>query len=327
MNILRSCVSSVLRPRNGGLPHSALETFQSVRFVQQKPPPKRAELLAKKAAIPVPVAFVPYHLRPRHERVRGPGMKTVRKRMHPAPMPKVDWSKSQDYTIPRDSILSLRPRSNHHYHNWAMLKSARCMAYLQKFGRVRMRLLGLYRTNFFPKDLKPYINEDICLLPRDSSYLRSIHGRCVVTSRAKSVMRRYRLSRIVWRDQADHNLLSGVLRARWGNRHNPTYWHNIDPDLHGTLRALDPMYNKESTFERDYEDWEQHWHGAVKPFPRDGYNQDIFKEATEYPKRDPDFSSKRDKRSPRYTGRAESTAKHWFWTMKRKDPTLPAQST
>ena len=51
-------------------------------------------------------------------------------------------------------------------------------------------------------------------MPRDGSIIR-IRPRCALTSRPRGVVHRWRLSRIVWRDLADNNKLSGVQRAMW----------------------------------------------------------------------------------------------------------------
>uniref|UniRef100_A0A3B5KRL9 Mitochondrial ribosomal protein S14 n=1 Tax=Xiphophorus couchianus TaxID=32473 RepID=A0A3B5KRL9_9TELE len=57
-------------------------------------------------------------------------------------------------------------------------------------------------------------DKEIAALPRDSCPVR-IRNRCVFTSRPRGVKRRWRLSRIVFRHLADHNQMSGILRARW----------------------------------------------------------------------------------------------------------------
>ena len=51
-------------------------------------------------------------------------------------------------------------------------------------------------------------------LPRDAHPTR-ITERCILTSRGRGVVNRWRLSRIMWRRLADYNQLSGVIRARW----------------------------------------------------------------------------------------------------------------
>lgn len=62
--------------------------------------------------------------------------------------------------------------------------------------------------------LQELADKEIAALPRDSCPVR-IRNRCVMTSRPRGVKRRWRLSRIVFRHLADHNQMSGIIRARW----------------------------------------------------------------------------------------------------------------
>lgn len=56
--------------------------------------------------------------------------------------------------------------------------------------------------------------KELSALPRDAHVLRTTN-RCVITSKPRGVVPGWRLSRIVWRAQADYNKLSGVTRAWW----------------------------------------------------------------------------------------------------------------
>ena len=49
------------------------------------------------------------------------------------------------------------------------------------------------------------------------SSLSHITNRCGFTSKAGGLMHKWRISRHVWRDQADYNQLSGVTMATWGS--------------------------------------------------------------------------------------------------------------
>lgn len=57
--------------------------------------------------------------------------------------------------------------------------------------------------------------EQLQKFPRDTAINR-ITNRCGFTSKPGGLMHRWRLSRHVWRDQADYNMLSGVMRSTWG---------------------------------------------------------------------------------------------------------------
>lgn len=61
---------------------------------------------------------------------------------------------------------------------------------------------------------KEIASKDIDELPRQAA-LRQIVFRCKLTSRPRGVVYPWNLSRIVFRDLADHNKLSGVQRAMW----------------------------------------------------------------------------------------------------------------
>jgi hypothetical protein len=65
------------------------------------------------------------------------------------------------------------------------------------------------------------------------------------------------------------------------------YYHNIDPDLHGTLRAVDPLTGPMSLgVEREYEIWESIYMGQQRPTLQSMYNQNVFKkEPFVYPKK------------------------------------------
>lgn len=275
MNGLRLLLTSIVRPTVAPL----LPWMTSVRTVTQKPPSKRPDL--KKPVVAVAPSFVPYNERPRTGRPWG---SKGCKRMH-TKQPGVNWI--HDKEIPRDHILSIQPRFDHHYHDFRMLKDARKRAYVHRWGRIRSRLRMLYRTPLLPAEFRQYVQQDLNKLPRDSMYTSTV-DRCVVTSRARGVVHRWRLSRIMWRNYADHNQLSGVMRAKWGKKFDSVYWHDRDPDLTGTLRAVDPLYGEERS--QDYHRWEDDWYAgsAWRNMRHEGhvpvvYNQNIFKEPFDYP--------------------------------------------
>lgn len=52
-------------------------------------------------------------------------------------------------------------------------------------------------------------------VPRTTSEMQ-IRGRCIVTSRPRGNVRRFRLSRFIFRDMVDYNgRLAGIQRAMW----------------------------------------------------------------------------------------------------------------
>ncbi len=51
-------------------------------------------------------------------------------------------------------------------------------------------------------------------LPRDASPTRVVN-RCLVTGRRRAYMRRFKLSRISFRELASHGLIPGVTKSSW----------------------------------------------------------------------------------------------------------------
>ncbi|KAI4478482.1 PREDICTED: 28S ribosomal protein S14, mitochondrial [Polistes canadensis] len=84
-----------------------------------------------------------------------------------------------------------------------------------QYAPERLRLVAIKRNNILPVEVRDLAERQIQeTIPRQSA-LRQLSLRCVVTSRPRGVVHRWRLSRIVFRDLADYNKLAGVQRAMW----------------------------------------------------------------------------------------------------------------
>jgi small subunit ribosomal protein S14 len=57
-------------------------------------------------------------------------------------------------------------------------------------------------------------HEGLQKLPRNSNPIR-MHNRCKLTGRPKGYMRQFGISRICFRDMANHGLIPGVKKASW----------------------------------------------------------------------------------------------------------------
>ena len=73
---------------------------------------------------------------------------------------------------------------------------------VNKYAKLRQKL----------KDEKDY--EALTLLPRDASPTRLVN-RCEVTGRRRGYLRRFRMSRIAFRELASQGLLPGVTKSSW----------------------------------------------------------------------------------------------------------------
>lgn len=87
----------------------------------------------------------------------------------------------------------------------------------------RIRLNALRKNTILPHELREIADAEVAALPRDSNPIRLVM-RCAVTSRPRNNVMRYRLSRFVFREQADHNLLSGVQRASGRMKNVSSAW-------------------------------------------------------------------------------------------------------
>lgn len=105
------------------------------------------------------------------------------------------------------------------YSDRMTLKDIKRRELLRKFAPERIRLQCLRKNSVLPNAFKRSTSEHLQKYPRQSALL-TITNRCAFTSKPGGLMHRWRLSRHVWRDQADYNQLSGVMRASWGT---PSY--------------------------------------------------------------------------------------------------------
>lgn len=78
----------------------------------------------------------------------------------------------------------------------------------------RLRTNALRKNDILPLELRKIADVEIHAQPRNSSITRIVH-RCKVTGRARGNLKRWRLSRFVFRHLSDYNKMSGVQRAMW----------------------------------------------------------------------------------------------------------------
>ena len=65
-----------------------------------------------------------------------------------------------------------------------------------------------------PYSVRAHFTHKLALLPRTSSKTR-LRNRCTITGRPRSVLRQFRVSRIVFRELAWKGLLAGVTKSSW----------------------------------------------------------------------------------------------------------------
>ena len=73
---------------------------------------------------------------------------------------------------------------------------------VEKYAKLRAKL----------KAEKDY--DSLTMLPRDASPTRVVN-RCEVTGRRRGYLRRFRMSRIAFRELASHGMIPGVTKSSW----------------------------------------------------------------------------------------------------------------
>ncbi|XP_045470391.1 28S ribosomal protein S14, mitochondrial [Harmonia axyridis] len=95
-----------------------------------------------------------------------------------------------------------------------MIRDVKRRKTVTEYAPMRLRVNALRKNNILPPEIRELADAEIQAFPRDSALLH-LTNRCVVTSRPRGNVMRWRLSRIVFRHLADYNKLSGIQRAMW----------------------------------------------------------------------------------------------------------------
>lgn len=83
-----------------------------------------------------------------------------------------------------------------------------------EYAPMKLRVNSLRKNDILPQELREIADQQIAAFPNDSRTLW-VTKRCVITSRPRGVVNRWRLSRFVFRHLSDYNLLAGVQKAMW----------------------------------------------------------------------------------------------------------------
>ncbi|XP_040564154.1 lysine--tRNA ligase [Lepeophtheirus salmonis] len=106
---------------------------------------------------------------------------------------------------------------HHDYPNSGVLRDVNCRRIFAQRNQENFRLSAIAAaTDIFPQELIKKASQDRAALPPSSNIIK-LKRRCTVTGRERGIFHQYRLSRFIFRHQADYNLLSGIQRAIWNN--------------------------------------------------------------------------------------------------------------
>jgi len=95
-----------------------------------------------------------------------------------------------------------------------MLRDVQKRRMFERFNQERILINSVWKNDFLPQEIKDFAYRDIQKHPRDSTVLR-INRRCSVTGKARGNFHQFRVSRFVFRNEADYNKVSGAQRAHW----------------------------------------------------------------------------------------------------------------
>uniref|UniRef100_A0A1B6GIZ6 28S ribosomal protein S14, mitochondrial n=1 Tax=Cuerna arida TaxID=1464854 RepID=A0A1B6GIZ6_9HEMI len=113
------------------------------------------------------------------------------------------------------TFSSLQVRFLQLWPDWRMKKDVRKRKALEDNYELKLRLNAMRRTKVLPPELREVATEDFHkMLPNDVKGLKTV-PRCVITSRPRGNVLRWRLSRIMFRHLADYNKMAGIQRAMW----------------------------------------------------------------------------------------------------------------
>jgi len=99
--------------------------------------------------------------------------------------------------------------------DWRMKKDYLRRQCVVKHGRHRMMLETIHKNNILPVEIRELAEREVQdTLPRDSEKTRLI-ARCSISSRPRATVEAWRVGRMIFRQLADYNKLSGVQRAIW----------------------------------------------------------------------------------------------------------------
>ncbi|KAL1140310.1 hypothetical protein AAG570_000242 [Ranatra chinensis] len=95
-----------------------------------------------------------------------------------------------------------------------MARDAKKRITLAEHAESKLRINAMRKNDILPAEIREIADKQINELPKNAVGIK-IRSRCAFTSRGNGNVMKWRASRIVFRDLADHNLLSGVQRAMW----------------------------------------------------------------------------------------------------------------
>lgn len=96
----------------------------------------------------------------------------------------------------------------------AIMRNTKREGLTKKFASRRGALKAMQRDRALPAEERFDAAMKLSALPRNASPVR-VHNRCLLTGRSKGNYRKFKLSRIAFRELASRGLVPGVVKASW----------------------------------------------------------------------------------------------------------------
>jgi len=85
---------------------------------------------------------------------------------------------------------------------------------IQKYEKKRQAYKSIIQNYKVLPDIRWRASLELSELPQNSSSVK-LHNRCIITGRAKSIGRSFRLSRLVLRELARYGKIPGLKKSSW----------------------------------------------------------------------------------------------------------------
>ncbi|KAH0949323.1 hypothetical protein HN011_007015 [Eciton burchellii] len=117
--------------------------------------------------------------------------------------------------LPISNLLGCGLQQSRNYVGCRVIRDIKRRKWAKQYAEERLRLLAMKRNDILPLEFREMVGKQIDdTIPRQTA-LRQLTHRCVVTSRGRGVLERWRVSRFIFRELIDYNKMSGMQRAMW----------------------------------------------------------------------------------------------------------------
>lgn len=98
---------------------------------------------------------------------------------------------------------------------WSMLRDVKRRIISSDYWQERLNLRNIEKAKTLPSIVREMAAEERNSHPQTARWTGHTN-RCSITARSRGKVKQYRLSRMFWRDMADHGRISGAIRSKWG---------------------------------------------------------------------------------------------------------------